>query len=148
MHLEAPLMGHEIERKFRVDPGWQPEGDGVLFEQGYLSSHPERTVRVRTEGTIARLTVKGPTVGVTRVEYEYPIPLDDARVMLAAEQIRAGKVDAVGWSRCRTGLRTAAVRGHTLARVMAGLHRQVNLPKLAHRRHQRANNTRPASDDQ
>ena len=75
-------MGQEIERKFRVDPAWQPEGEGSLFEQGYLSSHPERVVRVRVDGTRAKLTIKGSNTGVTRTEYEYEVPLGDAQAML------------------------------------------------------------------
>ena len=75
-------MAKEIERKFRVDPTWQPPGPGVAFEQGYLSSHPDRVVRVRIEGTTAKLTIKGATTGVTRAEYEYAIPVDDARAIL------------------------------------------------------------------
>lgn len=75
-------MGTEIERKFLVDPSWQPPGDGVAFEQGYLSSHPERVVRVRIEGDAAKLAVKGAVSGVTRAEYEYAIPLADARGLL------------------------------------------------------------------
>lgn len=76
-------MGSEIERKFRVDPSWQPPNEGTAFEQGYLNSHAERTVRVRVEGERARLTVKSKTTGITRHEFEYEIPLDNARVMLA-----------------------------------------------------------------
>ena len=75
-------MGKEIERKFRVDPAWRPPGEGVAFEQGYLSSAAERVVRVRIEGDHAKLTIKGPTKGVTRSEYEYAIPVDDAAAML------------------------------------------------------------------
>lgn len=75
-------MGTEIERKFLVDPSWQPPGEGVAFEQGYLSSVPARVVRVRIEGTAAKLTIKGPTAGVRRTEYEYPIPVEDAAAML------------------------------------------------------------------
>ena len=76
-------MGHEIERKFLVDvAAWHPEGTGTAFVQGYLSSHKERTVRVRLEGGTAKLTIKGPTVGVTRTELEYAIPHDDAVAML------------------------------------------------------------------
>jgi adenylate cyclase len=75
-------MPKEIERKFRVDPAWKPPGDGAAFEQGYLSSVAERTVRVRTEGDKAKLTIKGKTTGVSRSEFEYPIPVDDARTML------------------------------------------------------------------
>ncbi len=75
-------MANEIERKFRVDPSWRPDGEGVRFEQGYLSSHPERAVRVRVDGTHAKLTIKGTTTGVTRAEFEYDIPLADATAML------------------------------------------------------------------
>ena len=76
-------MAHEIERKFLVDVAtWQPVAAGTLFRQGYLSSHKERVVRVRIEGTEAKLTVKGATQGVTRVELEYSIPLYDAELML------------------------------------------------------------------
>lgn len=76
-------MGQEIERKFLVDPSWTPPGDGVAFEQGYLSSHPERVVRVRIEGERAKLTIKGSTRGVTRSEFEYPVPVEDARELMA-----------------------------------------------------------------
>jgi len=75
-------MAKEIERKFRVDPHWHPPGDGVALEQGYLSSVPERSVRVRLAGDTAKLTIKGTTTGVSRSEYEYEIPVDDAVAML------------------------------------------------------------------
>jgi len=76
-------MAHEIERKFLVDVvAWKPVGAGTLFRQGYLCSHKERVVRVRIEGTHGKLTIKGATHGVTRVELEYPIPLADAELML------------------------------------------------------------------
>jgi CYTH domain-containing protein len=50
--------------------------------QAYLCSAKERTVRVRLFGDEARLTIKGETIGISRSEYEYPIPSDDAREML------------------------------------------------------------------
>ena len=76
-------MAHEIERKFLVDvAAWKPAAAGTLFRQGYLSSHKERVVRVRIEGAVAKLTIKGATQGVTRIELEYPIPLYDAELML------------------------------------------------------------------
>lgn len=78
-------MGHEIERKFLVDvAAWTPRDAGTHLVQGYLCSHPERVVRVRREGDRAKLTIKGKTVGVTRTELEYDIPLSDAEVMLAS----------------------------------------------------------------
>lgn len=76
-------MSVEIERKFLVrDDRWKALGQGVLLRQGYLSSHPDRIVRVRIEGDAAMLTIKGRSVGATRGEWEYPIPLTDAQVFL------------------------------------------------------------------
>lgn len=76
-------MAQEIERKFLVvGDGWRRLGDSAEFRQGYLSTVKERTVRVRTVGEQAFLTVKGITVGATRTEFEYEIPAGDARVML------------------------------------------------------------------
>jgi len=76
-------MPDEIERKYLVDvAAWQPRDAGTKYQQGYLSSQAERVVRVRIEGDAAKLTIKGKTVGVTRAEFEYDIPLDDARALL------------------------------------------------------------------
>lgn len=74
-------MAAEIERKFLVR-GWQPRDQGTYFKQGYLSSVKERVVRVRIAGDKAKLTIKGVTRGVSRAEYEYAVPLEDAREML------------------------------------------------------------------
>jgi adenylate cyclase len=76
-------MGKEIERKFLVKPGaWTPSDPGTHFKQGYLSSRKERVVRVRIEGSIAKLTIKGPNRGAVRSEFEYPLPVDDAAILL------------------------------------------------------------------
>jgi len=76
-------MSIEIERKFLVTgAAWKRGAQGVRFRQGYLSTDTRRTVRVRTEGPRAVLTIKGPTVGVSRAEFEYEIPVDDANRML------------------------------------------------------------------
>jgi len=76
-------MGVEIERKFLIDPSrWSPQGEGTLFRQGYLSSAENCVVRVRLAGDEAFLTVKGATVGVRRLEFEYRIPRDDAVALL------------------------------------------------------------------
>jgi adenylate cyclase len=73
----------EIEHKYLVlKEAWTPQTSGVLYRQGYLSSTKERVVRVRIAGDRAYLTVKGPTTGVTRLEFEYPIPINDAATML------------------------------------------------------------------
>jgi len=76
-------MAAEIERKYLVDvAAWKPAGAGIHFKQGYLNSQKERVVRVRIEGTVARLTIKGVTTGITRAEFEYEIPLEDAVALL------------------------------------------------------------------
>ena len=77
-------MSTEIERKFLVrGDRWKTLGEGRSLRQGYLSSHPDRIVRVRIDGDSAMLTIKGRTVGMTRGEWEYPIPLADAQRFLA-----------------------------------------------------------------
>jgi adenylate cyclase len=76
-------MAQEIERKFLLaGNGWRTLAQGVVYRQGYLCASKERTVRVRIAGDQAFLAVKGATVGAARLEYEYPIPLADARAML------------------------------------------------------------------
>lgn len=76
-------MQKEIERKFLVvGDAWRSLAEGVMIRQGYLNSDKLRTVRIRTVGDVAFMTVKGPTVGITRLEFEYPIPYDDCLAML------------------------------------------------------------------
>ena len=76
-------MGIEIEKKFLVRGDvWKALAAPVLLRQGYLSSTPERVVRVRIEGASAMLTIKGRTTGATRGEWEYALPLEDATVFL------------------------------------------------------------------
>lgn len=77
-------MTLEIERKFLVTPGaWRPEpGRGVRLRQGYLSDDPARTVRVRVAGDLGLITVKGITRGISRLEFEFPIPIAEAEQLL------------------------------------------------------------------
>jgi adenylate cyclase len=76
-------MGIEIERKFLVKgEAWKQQGRSELLRQGYLSSHPERTVRVRIEGDKAVMTIKSKSVGASRGEWEYPLPMEDAAEFL------------------------------------------------------------------
>jgi adenylate cyclase len=78
-------MGQEIERKFLVaGVAWKNGATSTLIRQGYLSSTKERAVRVRVAGGKAFLTIKGATHGITRTEFEYPIPVADAEAMLDA----------------------------------------------------------------
>lgn len=77
-------MAIEIERKFLVrNDDWREQVlSATHLMQGYLASTPALTVRVRLEGEQGRLTIKGATRGISRSEYEYPIPAEDAQVML------------------------------------------------------------------
>lgn len=78
-------MGVEIERKFLVKKEeWltvrPSEGEKII--QGYLQKDPNKTVRIRTKKNLGFITVKGKTKGVTRSEYEYEIPVEEARKMI------------------------------------------------------------------
>lgn len=78
-------MGQEIERKFLVrDDSWRALVEShSAIRQGYLSSNAKATVRVRTwDDDKAAITLKGPTKGASRAEYEYDIPIEDARKLL------------------------------------------------------------------
>lgn len=76
-------MSVEIERKFLVRGiAWKTLGQSTSIRQGYLSTHPDRVVRLRIEDAVATLTIKGRSVGATRGEWEYPIPVDDANALL------------------------------------------------------------------
>ncbi len=76
-------MAQEIERKFLVvDDSWRTGATGVLYRQGYLKSDEQATVRVRVAGDQAYLTIKGATTGITRLEFEYEIPVADADQLL------------------------------------------------------------------
>jgi adenylate cyclase len=76
-------MGVEIERKFLVlGDEWKEQGQGVRMRQGYICSDAGRVVRVRIEGERAMLTIKGKTEGISRSEWEYPIPVPDAQQLL------------------------------------------------------------------
>ena len=77
-------MGVEIERKFLVvDESWRESAStGMRYRQGYLSTDPSNSVRVRACGDKAWLNIKSATIGVTRREYEYAIPPADAHAIL------------------------------------------------------------------
>ncbi len=76
-------MGTEIERKFLVNKDRLPYcQDKIEITQAYLSSNANTTVRVRIANEQAYLTIKGKTIGISRAEYEYEIPLEDAKEMI------------------------------------------------------------------
>ena len=75
-------MAQEIERKFLLKNDAWRSAKGTRYRQGYLNSAKERVVRVRTIDDKGYLTVKGLTVGATRLEFEYEIPMEEADQML------------------------------------------------------------------
>jgi adenylate cyclase len=77
-------MGTEIERKYLLtDDRWRAAADtGTRYQQGYLSGDRNCSIRVRIEGERAALNIKSATLGIQRHEYEYEIPLPDARQLL------------------------------------------------------------------
>lgn len=84
-------MATEIERKFLVQKDlWEEERKTLSdfdvdthLKQGFLSTDKDRVVRVRIENdSSATLTIKGGTQGISRREFEYPIPVSHAHVLL------------------------------------------------------------------
>jgi adenylate cyclase len=77
-------MATEIERKFLLaNDNWRKLADaGQHLAQGYLIGAAQASVRVRIEGEQANLNIKSATLGIHRQEYEYLIPLEEAREIL------------------------------------------------------------------
>ncbi|WP_455380911.1 CYTH domain-containing protein [Acidihalobacter prosperus] len=77
-------MPTEIERKFLVtsDEWRQHVSKSSNFRQGYLGAAKTSSVRVRLSDDNANLNIKSVTLGVSRLEYEYQIPVKDAQEML------------------------------------------------------------------
>lgn len=77
-------MATEIERKFLVvnDDWRQLATHHKLMKQGYFAGGGKASVRIRISGDTANINIKSATLGVTRKEYEIPLPYDDASEML------------------------------------------------------------------
>ena len=78
-------MAQEIERKFLVKGEFKSEAfKATRITQGYLSSVPERTVRVRIKGDKGFITIKGigNASGASRYEWEKEIPVEDVQELL------------------------------------------------------------------
>ncbi|TGK22036.1 CYTH domain-containing protein [Leptospira stimsonii] len=73
----------EIERKFLVtNLDFKKNTVPSIISQGYLNSDKNRTVRVRINSNKAFITIKSKTVGISREEFEYEIPITDAEEMI------------------------------------------------------------------
>ena len=89
-------MVKEIERKFLIKGDFKSAATGFQsITQGYLSSVPERTVRVRVKGDKGYITVKGigNTTGASRFEWEKEITVKDAQALL--ELCEPGVIDKI-----------------------------------------------------
>jgi len=77
-------MAKEIERKFLISSGgWRSGAVGKSYCQGYIATAQKgQSVRARIVGDQGYLTIKGPANGLSRAEFEYPIPVADAREIL------------------------------------------------------------------
>ena len=77
-------MALEIERKFKVvSDSWRDSVTrSTSLRQGYVSTNPEATVRVRLENGVGTLTIKSKTKGISRNEFEYNIPSSEATQLL------------------------------------------------------------------
>lgn len=80
-------MATEIERKFLVKTElWTRPERGTRFVQGYLVTSGRSSVRVRIAEDHAFITIKGRTVGISRSEFEYEIPVGEAEELLALSE--------------------------------------------------------------
>lgn len=77
-------MAVEIEKKFLLkNNNWRKlVAQSVRYKQGYFSTNKKSSIRIRVTDNSASLNIKSATLGITRNEYDYPIPLDEAEEML------------------------------------------------------------------
>jgi CYTH domain-containing protein len=82
--LQPQHSAIEIERKFLVaNDEWRLSAvRSVSIRDGLIAVYKDRKVRVRISGDIAMIAVKGPRIGIRRLEFEYEIPMADAERML------------------------------------------------------------------
>lgn len=93
-------MATEIERKFLLKKLTFKEkaASKKHYSQGYIEGSLNATVRIRTVEDKAYITIKGHIVGISRDEYEYEIPLEDAQQMqdrLCGEKVE--KIRYIVW---------------------------------------------------
>lgn len=88
-------MAIEIERRFLVDgDGWRELADDAAdICQGYLSTDKNRVVRVRCSDGMGYITIKGLKQQSSAVEFEYEIPVGQAKEMI--ESLSVGVVNKV-----------------------------------------------------
>jgi adenylate cyclase len=77
-------MATEIEHKFLItNDKWRDNADeGTYLVQGYMGSNEKSSIRIRINGDSANLNIKSKTIGIQRSEYDYPIPVGEAKEIL------------------------------------------------------------------
>ncbi len=77
-------MANEIEHKYLIiNDDWKAHADdGIQIIQGYMGSNEKSSIRIRINGDKANLNIKSKTIGIKRSEYDYKIPLEEAKEML------------------------------------------------------------------
>lgn len=85
MMKDKRAMPVETERKFLVKgTQWRSAARRATLKQGYISNDARVAVRIRIADDQAFLTIKGAKSGISRLEYEYSIPVADAEELLAS----------------------------------------------------------------
>ena len=76
-------MAIEIERKFLVKniPRHEIQYSHKI-RQGYIAKNKDRVIRIRQKENDYFITIKGNKIGISRFEFEYPIPKVDAEILL------------------------------------------------------------------
>lgn len=78
-------MAIEIEHKFLLaNEAWREQiSSSVTYKQGYLSSQPTCSIRIRISNVRAWINIKSATIGTHRHEYDYEIPFSDAEEIIS-----------------------------------------------------------------
>ncbi len=83
-------MGTEIERKFLLlNDSWRAEiNASSKIVQAYLANTGLSSIRIRLQDEKVNLNIKSMTIGISRTEYEYSLPLGDAKEMIRSLCLR------------------------------------------------------------
>lgn len=79
-------MGVEIERKYLVNKNTWDEvikDNRHFIKQGYILNNPDKIIRIRLTDDKGYINIKGLSTGASRPEFEYQIPEEDAKELLA-----------------------------------------------------------------
>ena len=76
-------MAIEIERKFLVkEKPFSIAKRSLKINQGYIINEKSKVIRVREKGDDYFLTIKGNNIGISRLEYDFPISKEDAKELI------------------------------------------------------------------